>query len=85
MIYSRERGLSLSFFNRSKGISLVVAWTFPLPPYCSQARACPFKSARLLYLNPHHKFISDQDCTVRLYFPFVCPDMAGHKELALNP
>ena len=54
MMYSRERGLSPSFFNRSKGISLVVAWTLPLT-LLHQARACPFKSARELYLIPTMK------------------------------
>ena len=51
MMYARERGLRPSFFNRSKGISLVVAWTLPLT-LLHQAKACPLRSAKLLYLIP---------------------------------
>ena len=40
-----------------------VAWTLPLT-LLHQARACPFKSARLLYLRPTMK-LSRTNCTVR--------------------
>lgn len=40
MIYSRLRGLRPSFFNLSKGISSVVAWTFPLTPWLACETLC---------------------------------------------
>ena len=48
-----------------------VAWTLPLT-LLNQAKACPFKSARLLYLIPTMK-LSRTNCTVRSTFPFVWP------------
>ena len=75
MMYSRLRGFKPSFFSRSKGISLVVAWTLPLT-LLHHARACPLRSARLLYLIPIMK-LSRTNCTVRSTFPFVCPGTVG--------
>ena len=46
-----------------------VAWMFPLT-LLHQAKACPFKSARLLYLIPTIK-LSLTNCTVRSTFPLV--------------
>lgn len=66
MMYSQVRGLSPSFFSRSKGTSLVVAWTLPLT-LLHQAKAYPFRSARELYLIPTMK-LSRTNCTVRSTF-----------------
>ena len=64
-----KKGFRPSFFNRSKGTSLVVVCTFSLT-LLHQAMACPFRSARLLYLIPTMK-LSRANCTVRSTFPLV--------------
>ena len=58
------------------------AWTLPLT-LLHQARACPFKSARLLYLIPTMK-LSLTNCTICSTFPFVCPRYGRHR-MGLNP
>lgn len=59
MIYSRLRGLRPSFFSLSKGISFVVACTFPLT-LLHQARAWPVKIVQGVVPDANHKIVPDE-------------------------
>ncbi len=80
-VFPEEKTRAL-LFQPLKGNLIGVAWTFPLT-LLHQARACPFKSARLLYLIPTMK-LSRTNYTVRSAFPFVWPRYGWHR-MGLNP